>query len=86
MKGLAGAGDCHDFAVFCQPFYSIVTPTINIVQNLNIMLDYIPSAYVASSARLRKVDYLNFEEDELRRLSYLKTVEKCPSRLEVGWD
>ncbi|KQC16094.1 MAG: protein LemA [Methanosaeta sp. SDB] len=58
----------------------------NIVQNFNTILDTIPSKYVASSARLRKMDYLNFEEDELRRLGYLTTEEEGPSRPEVGWN
>jgi LemA protein len=58
----------------------------NIVQNFNTMLDSIPSKYVASSVGLRKMDYLNFEEDELRRLGYLTTEEEGPSRPEVGWD
>jgi len=58
----------------------------NIVQNFNTMLDSIPSRYIASSAGFRKMDYLNFEEDELRRLGYLTTEEEGPSRPEVVWD
>jgi LemA protein len=58
----------------------------NIIQNFNTMLDSIPSKYVASMVGLRKMDYLNFEEDELRRLGYLTTKEEGPSRPEVGWD
>jgi len=58
----------------------------NIVQNFNTMLDSIPSKYVASMVGLRKMEYLNFEEDELRRLGYLTTKEEGPSRPEVGWD
>lgn len=58
----------------------------NIVQNFNTMLDSIPSNYVASSVGFRKMDYLNFEEDELRRLGYLTTEEDGPGRPEVVWD
>ena len=58
----------------------------NIVQNFNTMLDTIPSKYVASSVGLRKMDYLNFEEDELRRQGYLSFEEEGPSRPEVSWN
>ncbi len=58
----------------------------NIVQNFNTILDTIPSKYVASSVGLRKMDYLNFDEDELRRQGYLTTEEEGPSRPEVSWN
>ncbi len=57
----------------------------NIIQNFNTMLDTIPSSYVASSAGLRKREYLNFEEDELRRQGYLTSEDEYPSRPEVTW-
>ena len=57
----------------------------NIIQNFNTMLDTVPTSYVASSAGLRKRDYLNFEEDELRRQGYLTYEDEGPSRPEVTW-
>ena len=57
----------------------------NIIQNFNTMLDTVPSRYVASSAGLRKKEYLNFEEDELRRQGYLTSEDEYPSQPEVAW-
>ena len=57
----------------------------NIIQNFNTMLDTVPSRYVASSAGLRKKEYLNFEEDELRRQGYLTSEDEYPSQPEVTW-
>lgn len=39
----------------------------NIVQEYNIMLDTIPSKYVASMKGMRKMEYLKFEEEAERR-------------------
>jgi LemA protein len=39
----------------------------NIVQEFNTMLDVVPSKFVGSSIGLRKRDYLEFKEEELRR-------------------
>jgi len=57
----------------------------NIIQNFNTMLDTVPSSFVASSAGMRKREYLNFEEDELRRQGYLTSEDENPSRPEVTW-
>lgn len=59
----------------------------NIVQEINTMVDSIPSKFVAGPAGVRKMDYLNFEEDELRKMGYLKTDDELePGRPKVGWD
>ncbi|MCW7080486.1 MAG: LemA family protein [Candidatus Methanospirare jalkutatii] len=39
----------------------------NIIQEFNTMLDVIPSRYVASMAGMRKMGYLEFPEEEMRR-------------------
>ena len=39
----------------------------NIIQEFNTMLDIVPSKFVGSSIRLKKMDYLEFREEELRR-------------------
>ena len=39
----------------------------NIVQNFNTMLDVVPAKFVGSSIGLKKLDYLEFQEAELRR-------------------
>lgn len=39
----------------------------NIIQEFNTMLDIVPSKFVGSSIGLRKMDYLEFKEEELRR-------------------
>jgi len=58
----------------------------NIIQEFNTLLDTFPSGLVASSSGMRKLAYLNFEEDELRRSGYLDTEELEPRRPEAGWD
>lgn len=59
----------------------------NIVQEFNTRLDTIPSSFIASSGGWRKLDYLNFEEDELRRRGYLASEEGLePGRPDVKWD
>ena len=58
----------------------------NIIQELNTMIDTLPSSFIASSARLHKQDYLSFEEDELRHAGYLASGEIEPRRPEVKWD
>ncbi len=58
----------------------------NIVQEFNTMLDTVPSRFVASSAGMRKLEYLNFEEDELRRRGYTISEDFEPRRPEVKWD
>jgi LemA protein len=59
----------------------------NVVQEFNTMLDTFPSRFIASSARMSKMEYLNFEEDELRRMGYLTSEETLePKRPEVKWD
>jgi len=58
----------------------------NVVQEFNTMLDTVPSRFVASSAGMRKLDYLNFEEDELRRRGYAISEDFEPRRPEVKWD
>lgn len=39
----------------------------NIIQEFNTMLDVVPSKFVGSSIGLKKRDYLEFREEELRR-------------------
>lgn len=58
----------------------------NIVQEFNTMLDTVPSRFVASSSGMRKLEYLNFEEDELRRRGYTISEDFEPRRPEVKWD
>jgi LemA protein len=59
----------------------------NIIQEFNTMLDTLPSSFIASSAGMHKKDYLNFEEDELRRAGYLTSYEGLePRRPEVKWE
>jgi len=49
----------------------------NIIQELNTMIDTLPSSFVASSAKMTKQEYLSFEEDELRRAGYLTPELGC---------
>jgi LemA protein len=59
----------------------------NVVQEFNTMLDSLPSSFVASSAHMSKMEYLNFDEDELRRMGYLSSDDSLePRRPEVKWD
>jgi LemA protein len=58
----------------------------NVVQEFNTMLDTVPSRFVASSAGMKKLEYLTFEEDELRRRGYLISEDYEPRRPEVKWD
>jgi len=58
----------------------------NIIQELNTMIDTLPSSFIASFARLSKQEYLSFEEDELRRAGYLSSDEIEPRRPETGWN
>jgi LemA protein len=58
----------------------------NIVQEFNTKLDAFPSSLIASSAGMRKMEYLSFEEDELRHNGYLSTEEIEPGRPETKWD
>jgi LemA protein len=58
----------------------------NVVQEFNTMLDTVPSRFVASSAGMKKLEYLSFEEDELRRRGYLISDDYEPRRPEVKWD
>jgi LemA protein len=57
----------------------------NIVQEFNTKLDTLPSSFVASSAGMRKMEYLSFEEDELRRRGYYTGEETEPRRPEADW-
>jgi len=57
----------------------------NIIQELNTMIDTLPSSFIAASARLTKQEYLSFEEDELRRAGYLSRDEIEPRRPETEW-
>jgi LemA protein len=59
----------------------------NIIQEFNTMLVTVPSNMVASFTGMRKMDYLNFEEDELKRRGYLTSEgELEPGRPEVKWE
>lgn len=51
------------------------------------MLVTVPSNMVSSHTGMHKMDYLNFEEDELRRRGYLTSEgELEPGRPEVKWE
>ena len=56
----------------------------NIIQEVNTMRDTSPSRLIAG--RMPKLDYLSFEEDELRRAGYLTSEEIEPRRPEVKWN
>ena len=59
----------------------------NIIQEFNTMLVTVPPNMVASYTGMRKMDYLNFEEDELKRRGYLTSEgELEPGRPEVKWE
>ena len=58
----------------------------NIIQEFNTMLVTLPSSFIASSSGMHKLDYLNFEEDELRRKGYYIGEEIEPRRPEVKWE
>jgi LemA protein len=59
----------------------------NIIQEYNTMQVTVPSNMVASYTGMRKMDYLNFEEDELRRRGYLTSEgELEPGRPDVKWE
>jgi LemA protein len=49
----------------------------NIVQEFNIMLDTVPSAYVARAVGLSKIEYLRFE-DEIERPPKVEVWEQKP--------
>ncbi len=57
----------------------------NIAQEFNTKLDTLPSSLIASSAGMRKMEYLSFEEDELRRRGYYAGDEIEPRRPDAGW-
>jgi len=57
----------------------------NVIQEFNTMLVTLPSSFIASSSGMHKLDYLNFEEDELRRKGYYTGEEIEPGRPEVEW-
>jgi LemA protein len=59
----------------------------NIIQEFNTMLVTVPSNMVASRTGMRKLDYLNFEEDELKRRGYLTSEGDLePGMPEVKWE
>jgi len=59
----------------------------NIIQEFNTLLVTVPSNMVASYTGMRKMDYLNFEEDELKRRGYLTSEGDLePGRPEVKWE
>lgn len=59
----------------------------NIIQEFNTMLVTVPSNVVAFFSKMRKMDYLDFEEDELKRRGYLTPEgELEPGRPEVKWE
>ena len=59
----------------------------NIIQEFNTMLVTVPSNMVASRTGMQKMDYLNFEEDELKRRGYLTSESELePGRPEVKWE
>jgi len=55
----------------------------NIIQEFNTMRDTFPSRLIA--AGMSKLDYLSFEEDELRHAGYYTGDEEEPHRPEVAW-
>jgi len=55
----------------------------NIIQEFNTMRDTFPSRLIA--AGMPKLDYLSFEEDELRHAGYYTGDEEEPRRPEVEW-
>lgn len=55
----------------------------NIIQEFNTMLDSFPSRFIASG--MSKLEYLSFEEDELRRAGYYAGEEEEPRRPEMRW-
>ena len=59
----------------------------NVIQEFNTLLVTVPSNMVASFSSMHKMDYLNFEEDELRRKGYLTPESELePGRPEVKWE
>ena len=56
----------------------------NIIQEYNTMRDTYPSRLIAGGTP--KLDYLSFEEDELRRSGYLTSEDLEPRRPEVKWN
>jgi len=59
----------------------------NIIQEFNTLLVTVPSNMVASYTGMRKMDYLNFEEDELKKRGYLTSEGDLePGRPEVKWE
>ena len=56
----------------------------NIIQEFNTMRDTYPSRLIAGG--MLKLDYLSFEEDELRQAGYLTSEEIEPRRPEVKWN
>lgn len=58
----------------------------NIIQEFNTMLDTLPSSFIGTYAGMHKQEYLNFEEDELRRKGYMTSEEIEPSMPEAKWD
>jgi len=58
----------------------------NIIQEFNTKLDLFPSSLVATAAGMSKLDYLDFEEDQLIRKGYLSPdFSSEPPRPEVKW-
>jgi LemA protein len=55
----------------------------NIIQEFNTMHDTFPSRFIAGG--LSKLEYLSFEEDELRRAGYYISEEDEPRSPEVQW-
>jgi LemA protein len=59
----------------------------NIIQEFNTLLVTVPSNMVASRTGMQKLDYLNFEEDDLKRRGYLTSEGDLePGRPEVKWE
>jgi LemA protein len=57
----------------------------NVIQEFNTMLDTLPSSFIGSLAKMHKLEYLNFEEEELRKKGYLTSEDTEPPRPEVDW-
>lgn len=57
----------------------------NIVQEFNTKLDTMPSNFIARSSGMRKMEYLSFEEDELKRKGYYTGEDIEPGRPDVDW-